>query len=147
MPPNKFTKEKSERARELGRKGGMKGKGRISPTTQAKVDAREELRKLIEADMRELHSAWKDAALGHFMQVKMPTGEMKVYKKAPNAVAIKDMFERAFGKPEQPITGDVTMKMELSTRAQSILNEINSLDYDESGQSDSKVDDDDSAGG
>lgn len=90
-----------EEAAEMGRKGGRK-KGCKSPNTVAKIEAREELRKLIEKDMRELYVAWKDSALGHFVQVKTETGEIQVYKKSPNAIAIRDMFVQAFGNPNQP---------------------------------------------
>ena len=99
----KITKET---ASAMGKKGGPKNKGRVSPITIAKIEAREALRKMIEADTQELYAAWKDTALGHFIQVKTAQGDVKVYKKSPNGQAIKEMFDRAFGKAKQEV--DVT---------------------------------------
>lgn len=73
--------------------------------------AREMRKQIVERVQKELPAlmdAWLDSAKGHFMQVKTPTGEIKVYKKAPNTMALKDLAERALGKPEQPVTGDVS---------------------------------------
>lgn len=90
----------------MGKKGGPMNKGRVNPNTVAKLEAREALRKMIEADTQELYAAWKDTALGHFIQVKTAQGDVKVYKKSPNGQAIKEMFDRAFGKAKQEV--DVT---------------------------------------
>lgn len=109
----------------MGRKGGPKHKGQQSPTTVAKIEAREALRKKIEADMEPLYEAWKDSALGHFIQVKLATGEMKVYKKPPNAVAIKDMFERAFGKPDQKVEAAVTVESQADMAVATVLEALN----------------------
>lgn len=99
----KLTKEQ---ASAMGKKGGPKNKGKLKPSTVAKIEAREALRKMIEADTEELYAAWKDTALGHFIQVKTAQGDVKVYKKSPNGQAINDMFNRAFGKAKQEV--DVT---------------------------------------
>jgi hypothetical protein len=114
-----------DQAVKLGKKGGQKNKGRVSPTTAAKIDARAKLRELIEADMIELHAAWKDSALGHFVQVKLPTGMTKVYKKSPNAIAIKDMFERAFGKPDQKVEAAVTVESQADMAIAAVLATLN----------------------
>lgn len=119
MPKKPFTKEN---AAELGAKGGAKNKGRVSPTTKAKQLAREALREHIENDMEELYTAWKDVAVGHFIQVKTAAGTTKVYKRSPNGNAIRDMFERAFGKPTQPVI--VADPEDLSERAKAILHEL-----------------------
>lgn len=122
----KFTKEN---AAKIGAKGGAKSKGRVSPQTAAKQAAREVLRKKIEADIEPLYEAWKDSAVGHHVQVKLPNGTMRVYKRSPNAMAIKDMFERAFGKPTQPV--ELREPEDLSERAEAILHELFDEDTDE----------------
>lgn len=99
----KLTKEE---AAAMGKKGGGHNKGQHSQNTIEKIEAREALRKMIEADTQELYAAWKDTALGHFIQVKTAQGDVKVYKKSPNGQAIKEMFDRAFGKAKQEV--DVT---------------------------------------
>ena len=108
----------------MGKKGGPKNKGRLGPQTVAKIEAREALRQLIEADMIELHAAWKDSALGHYVQVKTPSGMMKVYKESPNAIAIRDMFERAFGKPDQKIEGKLILESQNKERMKKRAGEI-----------------------
>ena len=114
----------------MGKIGGGHNKGKPSPSTLAKVAAQDALRAAIEADMQELYDAWKATAIGHFVRVKTATGETKVYKRSPNASAIKDMFERAFGRPKQPIEGSITV-MDLSESAQAILDELNNAITDE----------------
>lgn len=110
----KFTKEE---ASAMGKKGGGNNKGKPSPRTKAKLIEQDELRKMIVADLVELYVAWKDSGVGHFVQVPTETGEIKVYKKSPNAQAIKDMFERAFGKPILPVALGIGNLQELVKKA------------------------------
>lgn len=138
---NMARKLTKEQAAAMGRKGGGHNKGKIEASTIAKLTARDELRKGIEAMFPELLIAWKDSALGHYIQVKTAEGETKVYKKAPNPVAIKDMVERVLGKPVQPVEAEIMIVPQLTGRAQSVLDELNNIiNADQSGHDDSGVD-------
>lgn len=144
MAKNTFLKT-SGRAKELGRKGGLKNKGRQSQSTVAKIEAREVLRKLIEAETVPLFEAWKDSALGHFIQVTSAAGLVKVYKEAPNGVAIRDMFERAFGKPEQKSTVDMTVTSTADNQLDSVLAEMEAAILIEDHENDDATEDSDVA--
>jgi len=128
MKGRQLTKEE---ASAMGKKGGaVRGEQRKQETV-AKIEAREALRKKIEADMDALYSAWRDAAIGHFITVD----GVSVYKKSPNAVAIKDMFERAFGKPTQPIGFENPLQIQsLDKKAEELIAKIN--EYEETSDED-----------
>lgn len=64
---------------------------------------RDALAKKIEAESEEWMGAIKDAALGHYVEVKQADGTIKVYKKSPDAGAWQKGMDRAFGSPEQLI--------------------------------------------
>lgn len=128
----------------MGKKGGVKNKGKVSPNTVAKIEARQVLREKIEKDLEPLYDAWRDCALGHFVEVKTATGVVKVYKESPDSHAIRDMFERAFGKPVQPIEGKIDETIDLSEHAAKILAKLEAINENESGQEDDDVDGGDS---
>lgn len=116
-----------EQRKARAKKAGEAKKGYKAPHTLAAQETKAKLVELIHADMVELYAAWKDSALGHYLEVKTPQGVVKVYKKAPNAMAIKDMFERAFGKPTQPIEGELK-PLNFSDRAQKLLHDFHNIE-------------------
>lgn len=80
-----------------------------------KQKARQHLIRKIEEHTEQLFEAWRDAALGHFVEVETPDGKVNVYKKSPDAKAIKDMFDRAFGKPDQKVLIDLEAEQRIDT--------------------------------
>lgn len=140
----KLTKEQ---ASAMGKKGGPKHRGQQSATTVARLTAREELRKLIEKDQAALYSAWRESALGHFVQVKLPGGTTNVYKKSPNAIAIKDMFERAYGKPDQKVEANVTVESQADLVMAAVIEDLEKIiekqHANDDGGDDHGVDDED----
>lgn len=93
-------------SRENGKKGG-RPKGYASIAAE---NFRAALCKEIEKEAAEYVKAWKALALGHWVEVKDENGNpVSIYKKSPDNSALRDLTNRAFGKPEQPIehSGDI----------------------------------------
>jgi len=90
-----------------GHGGKRKGSGRkqTSATLRAQM-LREELGKEVEKEKDRYFAAWKDLALGHFLEVKQKDGTTRVYKKAPDGKALKDILDQTIGKAPQQL--DVT---------------------------------------
>lgn len=88
-----------QRARELGRLGGKKNKGKLRPHTKTQRMTHEILFNRIKAEFKVIYQAWKDAALGEYILIDMGHGKIRVYKRSPNPRAISDMMDRALGKP------------------------------------------------
>lgn len=88
---------------EAGRLGGFAKRGKKMHHTLDAEQAKAALIKKIHEDQNELYAAWHAAAVGHFQAVEIDGKIVQVYKTKPNAAAIKDIFERGFGKPKQEI--------------------------------------------
>lgn len=117
-----------EQRKERARKAGLAKKGHKASHTIEAAKTKEFLIAKIKEDFEEFYQAAKDSALGHLQVVTTPSGRKRVYKTAPNAVMLKDFFDRAFGKPTQPIEGSLTVKNDLSERAQSLLHEFREIE-------------------
>lgn len=128
-------------ARENGKKGG-RPKGRKSSSTLTKEAAREALRQIVLAEMRELAEAQianakgikflvvRQKSSGKFVRVteamaKLKSGEetdheiIEVWEKDPSVQAFTDLMNRAVDKPaeqEQQVahSGTIVIKHELS---------------------------------
>ena len=103
----------------MGKNGGVRpGAGRPrAPHTIETEATKKAIVERVNAEAKELMDAWLDVAKGHFVYVKTASGETKVYKRPPNSTAIKDIIERAHGKPKQDV--DVTSNGETITFASS----------------------------
>jgi|TARA_R100001530_G_scaffold119297_1_gene86462 hypothetical protein len=96
-------KGQGEHSAENGKKGG---RPKSTATLRAQM-MREALSKEVEKDKEAYFEAWKDLALGHFLQVTDKDGNVtKVYKKAPDGKALKDILDQTMGKAPQQL--DVT---------------------------------------
>jgi len=107
-----WTKEEASR---MGKKGGSVRGEQMRVQKLEKQKARQHLIRKIEEHTEQLFEAWRDAALGHFVEVETPDGKVNVYKKSPDAKAIKDMFDRAFGKPDQKVLIDLEAEQRIDT--------------------------------
>ena len=99
----------------MGKKGGSVRGEQMRVQKLEKQKARQHLIRKIEEHTEQLFEAWRDAALGHFVEVETPDGKVNVYKKSPDAKAIKDMFDRAFGKPDQKVLIDLEAEQRIDT--------------------------------
>ena len=64
---------------------------------------REDFVKRAHEKSQELFDALQASALGHFIQVKTASGEVKVYKTKPDVAALKEINDRVHGKAHQSI--------------------------------------------
>jgi hypothetical protein len=119
----------SEQARAMGRKGGLVTGGAKKNDSLERRTAREHLIQKIKDHTDELFEAWKDCALGHYIEVQTPDGKTQVYKKSPDAKAIKDMFDRAFGKADQKLLIDFDQDKKI-TDALDMIAEATIIDID-----------------
>ena len=88
------------------RENGLLGGRPVATPTLVKQLFRKALAERINSDMESWVAPMEDLAKGHFIEVKTADGEIKVYKKSPEAKAWQAVMDRAFGKPEQGV--DVT---------------------------------------
>jgi hypothetical protein len=95
-------KGQGEHSAENGKLGGRP----VSTPTLVAQEFRRHLAAKIKADMQSWIEPIEDLAKGHFVQVKTKEGELKVYRKSPDARAWEKVMDRAFGKAPQPLTGD-----------------------------------------
>ena len=129
------------------RKGAGKPKGvKASHTIEASV-ARAKLIQDIHNDMDVFYAAWKDRALGHYEEREIIPGSgiVRVYKKAPDGNAIRDIMDRAMGRPVQPVDAKIDAVVDLSKRAKDMLAQLTPL-HDDSRQTHSNVDEGASGG-
>lgn len=120
----KITKET---AKKLGAKGGRNKKGHKAAHTLEAEAARAALIAGIHELMPQILAAWADKALGHYEEREIipGSGVVKIYKKAPDANAIRDMLDRAMGKPVQPISAKVEDGVDLTEENAKALEELN----------------------
>lgn len=85
------------------------GRPKASKTLKTQI-FRDLLAKRIAEDMDSWIDPIEDLAKGHFLEVVGKDGEVKVYKKAPDARAWNIVMDRAYGKPEKKV--DITSKGE-----------------------------------
>lgn len=121
------------------RPGAGKPKGHKSKNTLAAEQARARLIQNIHDHMDEVFEAWLTSALGFKIEKTDKNGTAKIYLVPPNPNAIRDMLDRAMGKPVQPVEGSIDTSVDLSARAKALLDKLNALDEDEDGQDDSEV--------
>ena len=124
-------------ARGGARPGAGKPKGHKAKNTLAAEAARARLIERIHANMDKVFDAWLSTALGFQLEKAGPDGTTKTYAVPPNPNAIRDMLDRAMGKPVQPVDGKMETTVNLSKHAKSILDKLNALDENEDGQEDS----------
>lgn len=127
--------------------GKREGAGRKKASHTITSEARRAwLIERIHQDMPALYDAWLQTALGHVVQ-KEVQGVERIYDVPPNPMALRDMFERAMGKPVQPVEGKIDTSVDLTARAQSILAKLNAINEEPDRQDDSDVDGDGGEGG
>lgn len=85
----------------MPRGGSRQGAGRPrAGHTLAAEKARQVITETVVERLAPLLEAAFDLAMGHNYEKTMPDGETTVvYTKSPNGEAIRDLFDRAFGKP------------------------------------------------
>ncbi len=113
-----FTKENASK---FGTQGGFKKRGRLATHT---LKAQEVRRRMVERfydEADEWYDALRAAGLGHYVEVITPSGKRVVYKKSPNVLAIKEMYERAYGKVPQTIEIETHERPSLSALAVELL--------------------------
>lgn len=129
-----------EASRENGKKGGRK-KGSAGTHTLAAAEARARLIQNIHDNMDELFEIWMTTCRGYYQEKTIFGKQTIVYKVPPNPNAIRDIMDRAMGRPTQPIEAKVETQVDLSKRAREVLGQLKPL-HDESGSAHSDVDDD-----
>ena len=130
--------QKNPIARENGKLGGRP----ITSATLRTQMLKDALGRRFVKDSKRIFDAWTDAALGRFMAVKLPSGEERVYKKAPNVQAIRDMWEAVNGKPTQPVEHSGGIETSHTERAAVLATPFldnNEEGHDEDGQEDQTV--------
>jgi hypothetical protein len=96
-----------------GRKGGR-------PIKRERIHAEAMKRRFIQrvyAKVDKYLDAWEDVALGHYVEVKLPTGGTRVYQKSPSGLVLKDIFEHVWGKPKQTLEIEADVKTHLTIEA------------------------------
>lgn len=81
------------------RKGGRP----IGTETLAAQEMRRVFIRRVQRKANAYMDAWEDLALGHFVEVPLPNGTTRVYKKSPNGMVLQNIFEHIWGKATQPI--------------------------------------------
>ena len=114
-------------AGDASRMNGRKGGRPKNSSTIIGEEFRNQLAEQIKAEATEWLQAIRDAALGHFKEVRDPEGQItRVYKRSPDQKAWATAMDRAFGKPKQPIGFDDPLDVNiLSQRSSMLLESLN----------------------
>ncbi len=94
--------------------GYRKGAGR--PPKQSTLYAqqfRDVLAEQVCKKVDEYIAAWEALALGHKVLITSESGEEIVYLKSPNVRALQTITDRAFGRPEQFVTYESDIEVDL----------------------------------
>ena len=120
-------------AGDASRMNGRKGGRPKNSSTIIGEEFRNQLAEQIKAEATEWLQAIRDAALGHFKEVRDPDGQItRVYKRSPDQKAWATAMDRAFGKPKQPIgiEDDLTAEM-ISKRSNMLLQALDATEQEQ----------------
>jgi hypothetical protein len=98
----------SQKQLEANRKNALLAGRPVATPTLVKQLFKKALAERINEDLESWVTPIEDLAKGHFVEVRTAEGEVKVYKKSPDAKAWQVVMDRVFGKPEQSV--DLTSK-------------------------------------
>lgn len=91
-----------EKRKAISRQGGLAKKGYRAKHTLEAQEARKLLVERIICEQDALLTAWLDVAKGYWVESKDVDGNsVRLYKRAPNAAAIRDILDRVFGKHQE----------------------------------------------
>ncbi len=113
------------------RSGAGKPKGRKASHTLEASQARARLIERIHEDMDELYEAWLSIALGEWKEGVVDGKPQRIYTRPPNASAIRDMLDRAMGRPVQPVESPIVPTVDISKHTQTLLAQLNAHRDDE----------------
>lgn len=103
-----------EIARENGKKGG-RPKGSVSPKTKARQKAEALFIEEAAKHIPSMVDALIDTATGIYTAIEKDGQIIRVYKRKPEAQAIKEFFDRVMGKATQPIEWENPLELDITT--------------------------------
>ncbi len=78
-------------------------KGKLGDEALQRLEMRRQLTERVNNEFAPIMDAILDLAKGHYTSVQKEDGTVKVYKKAPNPIALQYLLDQTVGKAEQSL--------------------------------------------
>ena len=90
----------------MGRKGGLKPNKKPRKEVLQRMAARQKLVARFEQEADKIFDGLMELAVGHWSVMDTVMGEQRVFRKSPEVAAIKELFDRMWGKAQQNVQID-----------------------------------------